>query len=238
MGMSSFDEAELALVAYARREIDAMKAVTHLCEAVARRGSPTTVCALIAKETNAEEVFTGGADTAAAALLCKAVAQGAPRRLLLTRENDAHALQETPNDTLDWIAVEPLTTRNNTYLGSLAAMGPRSARENVLGYLPRAAIICSDIAFEILCPVVVGNAVHKFSNALSILTANVEYMTSTIEATEGSISPEERTQLVVSAGHAGNGARAVIAAATELRHTLPLGPPVRDRPRSTFRKLG
>lgn len=222
---SSLDDAEAALLAYARREIDAVRAVTRICDFVVKRVGHKVQCALVARDGSAEEVFVGAVDNVAAAMFCKAVAHAATRRSLFTRENGDRALDGSSDTAVDWIAVEPLVTRNKTYLGALAVMGPRAAREEVLVALPRAALLCSDVAFELLCPAVLGNAVHKFSNALSILAANVEYMTSTIESADGSVSPEERTQLMVSAGHAADGAKALVSAASELRSALPFGTP-------------
>lgn len=221
--MTSFDDVAGPLQAFVRREIDALTAVGQICKAVATSG-PSVRCALVANESKGDRILTGTDGSEAALLLPRAVTRADTRRLLLQREAEPEFFD---GGDAAFVASEPLMTRSGVYLGAIAAAGSMGDREAVLSTLPAAGRVCTDIALELLLGIQLGRKLHSFNNVLSILTANLEYVTDTIATTHGVVPSEEREQLVTAASYAARGAKQLIGAAIDLRDALPTG----ERPR-------
>jgi hypothetical protein len=220
-----------ALVSYARRELDAVTAATRVCDAVSQEGSPSGRCALVAMEATSDRVVAGNVDEADRAVLAASVTLASSRRLIVDRAAGDRSLFSKVGEEIDWIAVEPITTRGGTYIGALAAMGARDVRNDILAMLPGASLVCEAIAFELLCQPLLGRRLHRFNNLLATLTANVEQITSAVARTDGNLSEAERELIIISAGFATEGVASLLEAAVHLRDAVPTAANVRTAAR-------
>jgi hypothetical protein len=212
---------------YLRRDIDALTAATRVCEVVVKQGS-RACCALVANEAKGEQVLAGVASDVDAMLLQRAVTHAATRRLLLDRETATDVFRD---HDAGFVAIEPVMTRSGVYLGAVAAAGVMAEREAVLTALPAAGLVCSDVALELLLGIILGRKLHSFNNVLSILTANLEYVTTTIATNSGVFPAGEREPVVIAAAYAAQGAKQLIQAAVDLRDALPTGERTTNRSR-------
>jgi hypothetical protein len=222
------------LIAYARREIDAAVAATRVCDAVVASGDGTHAwCALIAHERVAGPVLAGRVDDATGEVLAAAVEIADTRRMLLDRAEDASEIFAKLPEAVDWIAIEPIASKNGVQLGALVAMGERKVRSDILGVLPGAALVCETIAFELFCQALLGRKVHRFNNVLAKLSANVEQLSSLIAMTNGELSGADRNEVVMCARFAAESLDGLLDAGAELRGALPMASsPTARRPRT------
>ncbi|NUP06585.1 MAG: hypothetical protein HOW73_11060 [Polyangiaceae bacterium] len=216
--MGRLQGGELALVAYARREIDAETALDRVCDAVA--ASVATIrCVLATADPTRIEVIAGAADENERRVLADAVADARGLRLFRTRASgELRSDTELPGYA-DWIAVEPITTRKGQLLGLLAAMGSDADRDDVLPILPSAGLFCSQIGFEILWLRRLSRQMHKFNNALAAVAANVEHVAALLSTEEAPRSGASR-ELVAASGYAVSNLTELLAAGRDLNDVL------------------